>query len=291
LVTPTPPVSPLATPEAFDIGRPLLVRSSTVITQALVNGRMEEPYRLKSGTTTISEPFGWSINWFNKPPCTPEDHLKNGCLPVIPCPLNCIRPSGNCSGDYNCYFAMPEATRILAIEHEGLRVFEGAAAAKIFANRMWRGWYYQSAQVGAGNQVTASVKAQTWQCFDFANCSKGKRSDRPTAMHLRIGIDPFGGTVMTSTNVVWSAEIDASQIDKNDPNIWHEMSVTTFSRAFSVTVFIDANVDWSLPSLNHPEVYDGNYARGNNDLYLDDARLEVRVLNPIRKVYLPAVRR
>lgn len=186
---------------------------------------------------------------------------------------------------------MPETSRVLSVEYEGLRVFEGDAAAKAFANRMFRAWYYQSAQVGAGNQVTASVKIQSWQCYDFANCSKGKRSDKPTAMHLRIGIDPYGGTVVTSTNVVWSAEGDASRIDKDDPHIWYDFSVSTISRARNVTVFIDMNPDWSLPSLNHPEVYDGNYARGNNDVYLDFARLEVRVLNPIRKVYLPAMKR
>ncbi len=178
---------------------------------------------------------------------------------------------------------------MLSVEYEGLRVFEGNAAAKAFANRMFKAWYYQTAEVGAGNQVTASVKIQSWQCYDFANCSKGKRSDKPTAMHLRIGIDPFGGTVVTSTNVIWSAEGDASRISKDDPHIWYDFSVSTIARARNVTVFIDMNPDWSLPSLNHPEVYDGNYARQNNDVYLDAARLEVRVFNPIYEENFPLV--
>ena len=77
---------------------------------------------------------------------------------------------------------------------------------------------------------------------------------------------------------------------KDDPHIWYDFAISTIARAKDVTVFIDANIDWSLPSTNHPEVYDGNYGRGNNDIYPDAARLEVRVFYPIRKVYMPMVR-
>ena len=107
---------------------------------------------------------------------------------------------------------MPEATRIFAIEHEGLTSFRGRCGGQDFRQPDVQGVVLSNAEVGVGNQVTFSVKLQSWQCLDFADCSKGKRSDRPTAMHLRVGIDPFGGTVVTSTNVIWSAEGDASRI-------------------------------------------------------------------------------
>lgn len=284
IVTPTPPVSPLSLP-------PQPISPTYTISNALSNGGMDSPYKLQAGTNTISAPHDWFIGWLPKPPCTHEDNKLNGCLPVITCPTNCILPNGNCSNDYACYFAMPEASRILAIEFEGLRVFEGDASAKIFANRMWTAWYSQTDEVGIGNPVTFSVKLQAWMCGDFANCSKGQRSDLPTAMHLRVGIDPFGGRIVTSTNVLWSAEGDAYRIDKNSPDIWHTFSVSAIARARNVTVFIYANPDWSLPALDFPQLYDYDHARQNNDLYIDDARLSVKVLYPIRKVYLPMVRR
>jgi hypothetical protein len=243
------------------------------------------------GYSTIQLPDGWSIGWLNKPPCTHTDHEQNGCEPVITCPTNCVLPNGNCVNDYNCYFAMPEGSRVLIGEYDGLRTFEGDASAKIFANRMWTAWYSQTAEVGSGNVATFSVKLQAWMCGDYANCSKGKRSDLPTAMHLKVGIDPFGGTDVKSGNVIWGGEGDAYRVDKNSPNIWHTFSVTALARARYVTVFIYASPDWSLPALDFPELYDFDHARQNNDLYLDDARLEVRVLYPIQKVYLPMVRR
>lgn len=289
-ITPTPPQSPVATPES-DIGRPLFVRSSTIISNALTNGGFNLPYTTMPGYSTIQLPRGWSVGWLNKPPCTHSDNEQNGCLPIIQCPTNCILPNGNCSNDYACYFAMPEASRVLSVEYSGLRTFEGDASAKIFANRMWTAWYSQTVEVGAGNPVTFSVKLQAWMCGDFANCSRGQRSDLPTAMHLRVGIDPFGGRIVTSTNVIWSAEGDAYRIDKNSPDIWHTFSITAISRARYVTVFIYALPDWSLPALDFPQLYDFDHARSNNDLYLDAARLEVRALNPIYKAYLPMVRK
>jgi len=192
-ITPTPPTSPPVTPPPRAVETPertTLVRASTIISNALVNGGFNLPYAGMPGYSTITLPQGWKFGWLNKP-CT---HNDTGCVP-LPCPTNCLMPSGNCTNDYACYFAMPETSRVLWGEYDNLRTREGNASAKAFANRMWAGWYYQIADVGAGNVLTFSVYLQAWMCYDFADCSKGKRSDLPTAMHLKVGIDPYGGKI------------------------------------------------------------------------------------------------
>jgi len=284
LITPTPPNSLIATPQVQ------LVRASTVLSNVLTNGGMNLPYVGMPGQMTINLPVGWLFGWAPHPLCTHND--PPGCSPVIPCPINCTLQNGNCSNDEGCYWAQPEASRILAVEFDGLRTREGDASAKAFTvGRMGQWWYYQTVEVGAGNVVTLSAYLQAWMCFDFADCSKGQRSDVPTTMHLRVGIDPFGGQVVTGANVIWSPEGDAYRIEKNSPNIWRQFVVTTTARARYVTVFIYTAPDWALPALDFPALYDGNHARQNNDIYIDDARLAVEVIHPIFKVYLPLMRR
>jgi len=277
-----PPVSPPITP-TFVSALPRPVWTSTIIPNALVNGGMNTPYS-NPQYMTINLPWGWSFGWQQDPPCIPNS-------PGCPCPTNCIQPSGSCNHDYGCSWAMPEASRVLAIEYEGLRTREGDASAKVFVmGRQFMGWYYQRVEVGLGNPITFTTYLQAWMYFDYANTSHGQRSDKPTTMHLRVGIDPFGGNDVNSASIVWSPEGDAFRIDKNSPNIWKKFSVTTNSMGRFVTVFVYANPDWSKPALDFPELYDGNYAR-SQDLYVDESRLEVNVIHPIYRLYLPLVRR
>ena len=186
----TPPPSPLATPEA-EIEHPLLMRASTVISDALDNGGFNLPYDGMPGYSTIQLPHGWKVGWFPKPPCTHTDHEQNGCLPVIQCPTNCILPNGNCCNDYNCYFAMPEANRVLVIEHEGLRTFRGRCQRKDFRQQDVEGLVFANCRSRRWESRHILSQASGMDCGDFANCSKGQRSDLPTAMHLRVGIDPY----------------------------------------------------------------------------------------------------
>jgi hypothetical protein len=187
---------------------------------------------------------------------------------------------------------MPEADRVLAIEHGGLRTKEGDASAKVICvGRQCEFWYFQTVEVGKGNVGTFSAYIQAFQCLDWANCSKGQRSDRPTAMHLKVGIDPMGGTSPSSTNVVWSPEGDAQRIDKNSPNIWYSFAATATAVARNVTVFIYSRPDWSQPSTLWPALYDGNYARWNQDVYVDQTQLRVLVYYPLNYIRLPLVKR
>jgi len=285
-LTPTPPVSPLMPVTATPFVSPVMPEQLGG-TGRLINGGMELPYYYPNPNYgTIFAPGGWIIGWVNPPPCQ-VGHA--GCY--IACPSNCVLPNLACSNDSGCAWAQPETTRVLAAEYAGLRVRTGEAAAKSFVvGRMGEWWYQQSVgvPVTVASPITFSAYLQAWQCFDFSQCSKGQRSDKPTAMHLKVGIDPTGGTVITATSVVWSPEGDAHRIDKAAPDIWRLFTVSAVPKSRRVTVFISTRVDWSLPSADFPALYDGNYARMNNDLYIDDAKLELPDY-PI--VHLPMVRR
>jgi hypothetical protein len=106
-----------------------------------------------------------------------------------------------------------------------------------------------------GTLIEFSAWIQTWMCFDYNNCDYGHVSDQPSDMHLRIGIDPTGGTVPTSTNIIWSPEAPAF-------DHWTYFSVRSTALSNTVTMFTHSRPEWS-------------YAHNNNDVYLDDANLVV----------------
>ncbi len=71
-------------------------------------------------------------------------------------------------------------------------------------------------------------------------------------MHLRVGIDPLGGTNPLDPRVVWSGEADA--LDS-----WQQFSVYARAQGSQVTVFLYAAPD---------------DARRKNEVYWDDVALE-----------------
>ena len=78
-------------------------------------------------------------------------------------------------------------------------------------------------------------------------------SNGGTKMHVRIGIDPLGGTNPSDPRVVWSGEADA--LDS-----WQQFSVYARAQGSQVTVFLYAAPD---------------DARRKNETYWDDVTLEV----------------
>jgi LysM repeat protein len=95
---------------------------------------------------------------------------------------------------------------------------------------------------------------QAWQCANIDACGKGGiRSDQPYAMHLKVGLDPFGGTDPFSSNVVWSPEQEA--FDQ-----WVEFAVQAKAQGDAVTVFTHSRAEF-------------DWARQSNDVYVDDASL------------------
>jgi LysM repeat protein len=118
------------------------------------------------------------------------------------------------------------------------------------------GLYQRVMGIQPGVTLRFSIFMQAWQCSNPENCGeRGSRSDAPAEMHLRVGIDPYGGSDPFSANVVWSPE--KSAFDR-----WVEFSVQAQAKGSAVTVFTHSRAEWDWPRIN-------------NDVYLDDASLRV----------------
>jgi hypothetical protein len=151
------------------------------------------------------------------------------------------------------------------------RIHSGNMAQQIFTyGRMGLGGIYQTVAITPGTWLRFSVWMQAWMCFDYAQCDGGRHSDQPSDMHLKVGIDPTGGTDINSVAVVWGAEQEA--FDR-----WVEFSVIAKSLSDTVTVFTSGGAVW-------------DWARANNDVYEDDAAL-VAIAPMTNTVYLPVVMR
>ena len=169
-----------------------------------------------------------------------------------------VKQPGNCdTTDPACYWMRPEFNTANFAEFPN-RVHNGFKAQKYFSyGRMHEGGLYQQA-VGIQPGVTLrfSIYMQAWQCFNPSACGEnGSRSDQPAEMHLRVGIDPYGGTDPFGANVIWSPEKPAF-------DHWVQFSVEAQAKGSAVTVFTHSRAEW-------------DWARNNNDVYLDDASLIV----------------
>ncbi len=167
------------------------------------------------------------------------------------------RPSNCDISDPTCYWARPEFN---SADFDAFpnRVHNGFKAQKYFTyGRMHEaGLYQQAVGILPGATLRFSIYLQAWQCSEPKNCGEnGSRSDAPAEMHLRVGIDPYGGTDPFSANVVWSPEKPA--FDQ-----WVQFSVQAQAKGGAVTVFTHSRAEWDWP-------------RVNNDVYLDDASLIV----------------
>ncbi|HSD85725.1 MAG TPA: hypothetical protein VLG46_17815, partial [Anaerolineae bacterium] len=131
------------------------------------------------------------------------------------------------------------------------RIHSGSNAQRIF---QYFGTYvagmYQQVNVTSGSDVRLTVFGQSWSSTTEQpqNISNGG-----TSMHLRVGIDPWGGTNPSDARIVWSAEADA--LDS-----WQQFSVYAHAQSSQVTVFLYAAPD---------------DARRKNEVYWDDVALEV----------------
>jgi LysM repeat protein len=108
---------------------------------------------------------------------------------------------------------------------------------------------YQQVNVTPGSDLHLTAFGQSWssQTEQPQNVSNGG-----TQMHLRIGIDPWGGTNPYDPRIVWSSEADA--LDS-----WQQFSVYARAQGSQVTVFLSAAPD---------------DARRKNEVYWDDVTLE-----------------
>jgi LysM repeat protein len=207
----------------------------------LVDGDFEAPptWPQQDGIGEVQVAPGWRAWYLDQPPA------------YVQKPVNC----NDSKTGYNCYWMRPEFRDNTSFEN---RIHGGIRSQKYFSyGRMHEaGLYQQVGGIKPGSLLHFAIYIQSWQCFNIDDCGKnGIRSDLPAEMHLRVGIDPTGGTNPFSPNIVWSPEQQAF-------DHWVEFSVEAKAQDSTVTVFTHSRADWS-------------WARLNNDVYLDDASLVV----------------
>jgi len=208
----------------------------------LTDGNFEAstPWPTQDGIGEVQVAPGWRAWYLDVAPS------------YVKAPSNCDKGTQS-----DCYWMRPEFRNNEAASFPD-RVHSGVRSQKYFSyGRMHEAGLYQRASgITSGSTVRFSIYVQAWQCSNPDACGKGgTHSDAPADMHLRVGIDPYGGTDPFSTNIVWSREQPA--FDR-----WVQFSVEAKAAGGAVTVFTHSRPEWDV-------------ARANNDVYLDDAKLEV----------------
>ena len=207
----------------------------------LVNADFEtSPFGMQDGIAEVMVAPNWRAWWVDVAPS------------YVQKPSNCDE-----SKKPECYWMRPQFQEINASAYPN-RVHSGFRAQKYYSQaRMHEGGLYQRVTgITTGTTLRFSIFMQAWQCANIDACGKGGiRSDQPYAMHLKVGIDPYGGTDPFSSNVVWSPEREA--FDQ-----WVEFAVQAKAQGDAVTVFTHSRAEF-------------DWARQSNDVYVDDASLSV----------------
>ena len=218
-------------------------------TNLLADGGFEAPapWPWQDGIGEVQVSPGWRAWYLDVAP----NYVKT--------PTNCL----DSKVGYHCYWMRPEFRDTVVASFEN-RVRSGMRAQKYFSfGRMHEaGLYQRVGGIKPGSTVRFSIYIQAWQCYEIDKCGKnGTRSDAPDNMHLRVGIDPYGGDNPFGANVIWAPEKEA--FDR-----WVEFAVETQAKADTVTVFTHSRAEWG-------------WARVENDVYLDDASLVVVQPGPV----------
>ncbi len=187
----------------------------------LTNPGFEGSFTTTDAQTSVGQ--GWSPWWVPRPPGQPDwSYNQPNFIASTPCGTVC--------------------------DH---RIHSGSNAQRIF---QYFGTFvaglYQRVSVTPGSDLRFTAYGQSWssQSEQPQNVSNGG-----TAMHLKIGVDPAGGTDPLDPRVVWSDAADA--LDS-----WQSFQVYAHALGSTVTVFLYAAPD---------------DARRKNEVYWDDTSLEV----------------
>lgn len=123
------------------------------------------------------------------------------------------------------------------------------------------GGIYQTVKnIRPGSKLRFTLYGQAWA----GGGNDPNKSEGGGPMHMRIGIDPTGGTNPWSGNIVWSGE-------QNPLDAWSAFAVEAIAKSNQVTVFT-----YSAPV----------YPTQHNDVYWDDASLTV-VAQPVPPTNTP----
>jgi hypothetical protein len=160
-ITPTPFVSPV--PKA-ETPVPLRVITATVKNYNF-EGAFVHPFPDVQEFTVGKD---WTPWWVDRSPCIAGDA---GCI-IPKCPKNCQKADGTCPSNSSCWWMRPELKAAYKPDVVGgIRVFEGLWSQYGFSvGRMAQDGFYQRVFVGAGNRITATIMALSWQCFSADDC-------------------------------------------------------------------------------------------------------------------------
>ena len=157
---------------------------------------------------------------------------------------------------YRGYRLAPEYKAAFYYDYPNNRVRSGELSQQYFHSfgNFEGGVLQQVSNIPIGSVLRFEIWGMTWSCDKEkkGNCAKATSGD-PSPMHLRIGVDPTGGTHSLAPQVVWSPE-------QNAYDAWTPFQVEAVAQNSSVTVFVYA----------YPE-----YRSQDNNVYLDDASLTI----------------
>jgi hypothetical protein len=122
------------------------------------------------------------------------------------------------------------------------------------------GIYQTVSGINPGSKVRFTIWGHAWA----GGGNDANKSKDGGPMHMKIGIDPNGGTNPYSGAIVWSGE-------QNPLDIWSAFAVEAVARGSAVTAFI-----YSAP----------DYPTQHNDVYWDDASLTI-VAQPVPPTNTP----
>lgn len=91
--------------------------------------------------------------------------------------------------------------------------------------------------------ITPGAKLR-FTAWGFVYGKDQNSSKRPGFAHMRIGIDPTGGTNTFGGSIVWSPE--ASPVAVNSGSNWHQFSVEAEAQNSTVTVFLYSSPEWPM---------------------------------------------
>lgn len=195
---------------------------------------------------TVQVPIGWKAWWLtpNNDTGSPNYYSDH--------PANCYdnAPDG-CVAWHNPEYRDSKGTPI-----GPSRVRSGADAQKYFS--FWsthQAGLLQTVSVPPGSTVRFDVYMHAWSSNIEMRESDPSTflSSEQTSMHMKVGIDPYGGDDPWSPNVVWSLEHDTY-------DEWGYYEVRAVAQSDKVTVFTHTMPEKGMK---------------HNDVYVDDAELVV----------------
>ena len=187
-----------------------------------------DTWPMQDGIGEVQVAPGWRAYYLDVPPA------------YVVRPEFCYEEGTGKKKDNGCFWARPEF-RDVTKKVEPHRVHGGQRAQKYFTyGRMHEaGLMQRITGVISGTQYHFAAYMQAWMCVDYVErCQGGRVSDTPTTMHLKVGIDPTGGTNPFSSAIVWSNEMDS--FDR-----WTLYSVDAVAKSDAITVFTHSLPEWT----------------------------------------------